>query len=247
MTNVYACPPWGLTAWELSWNAPGARSQMMFSGKARTSSFQRPHRLATATITGIGSDRNGAGYVENLKRLLDGGEHLVRVEALAPLWVIAAGRLDLTNAVLEWSAESDDLLWSYSGDDVLFLEGDYGPYGEPTTDGVWPAIQVTGLPANTVVARPSQYLTVTDGETTQGGHVLAPATSDADGVATIRLFEAVTASGYVTIGGRESIVFEALNMPRSVQPARGTFGYTWEFREVFEDEYESWTELNPWA
>ena len=68
-----------------------------------------------------------------------------------------------------------------------------------------------------------------------------------DAVATIRLFEAVTASGYVTIGGRESIVFEALNMPRSVQPARGTFGYTWEFREVFEDEYESWTELNPWA
>ena len=42
-------------------------------------------------------------------------------------------------------------------------------------------------------------------------------------------------------------MFEALGVPRAVQGVTGTFGFQWDFREVFEDEYaDGWTDVNPW-
>ena len=101
------------------------------------------------------------------------------------------------------------------------------------------------------MARPSELISVTGtAGTSETAYVLTVARSDATGVATIRTDkpEAFTLSGLVSIGQRESIVFEAAGVPRSVQGVTGTFGYQWDFREVFEDEYsDGWTEVDPWT
>lgn len=246
MTNVYAWPPVGLTGWELTTLDPISRSRSYFQGTTLSSSFQRSRRLATAHVTGIGSDSNGAGYVENLKRLLQGGRHLVRVSALAPLSVHATRGLDLTSNILQWTAAGADLMWTAGGADLTWWTGDFYLSASPTSDQGWPALAVTGLPPNKMVARPSQLITVTDGVETEASRVLTAARSDGNGAATIRTFDTFTLSGVVSIGGKESIVFEALDMPRAVQPVSGSWSYNWAFREVFEDEYEEWTELDPW-
>jgi len=247
MTNVIAWPPVGLVGWKMTTSAPVSQSVTFIQGTTRTSSFQRERRILTAVVTGIGADGNGAGYVENLIRLLQGGEHLVRIDAPAPLWALAPGRLNLLNKVMGWVEGATDMEWTDSGTDMLWGDGDYPLAGTPTTDGGWPALTVTGLPPNRMVARPSQRITVTDGTDIEASRVLTAARSDGTGTATIRTFEAFTLDGLVSIGGKESIVVKAMNMPDAVQPASGPWSYTWDFREVFADEYDTWTEVNPWT
>jgi hypothetical protein len=92
---------------------------------------------------------------------------------------------------------------------------------------------------------------VTDGETSESAYVLSVVRSDANGEATIRTdkAEAFTIGEIVSIGDAENIVFEAAEgVPQAVQGLTGDFLYTWEFREVFEDEFsDGWTDVNPWA
>lgn len=248
MTNVYAWPPVGLTGWELHVQTPISRSVGLIDGRPRTSSAQRKRRLATAVVPGINLDKAGAGYIEVLKELLAGGEHLVRVDALAPIWHLARGGQNLISRYVEWTTGGVELLWTSGGVDTYWSDN-LATYGTPTTDGGWPAITVTGLPADVIVARPGELLTVkADPDTAaESARVLTVARSDSSGTATIRIMTAVTATGLVSIGETESIVFEAMDMPRAVQPVGVDWAYTWDFREVFSDEYASWTELDPWG
>lgn len=248
MRNVYAWPPVGLTGWELHESVPISRSQSLFSGAPVTSSFQRPRRLATAIVPGIGKDQNGAGYVDVLKQLLEGGRHFVRVDCIPALWALAARDLDLRRKALRLMQGGTELMFSDGGNTLKLVSSDFALTATPTTNGGWPAIDVTGLPPNMTVARPSQRIRITasNGDT-ELVTVLAAAQSDGSGAATIRLLSATTLTGSASIGERESIVFEAMGLPRAVQPAAGTFEFTWNFREVFEDEdAEAWAELDPW-
>ncbi|MAX76557.1 hypothetical protein [Sulfitobacter sp. UBA4523] len=250
MTDVIAWPPFQLTGWELAEVYPQSRSVGLIEGRPRTSSAQRARRVATANITGIGTDQAGAGYVRMLNRMWAGKPNLVRVKCLSSLWYLAGGALNLRNNVLEWTDDGTDLLWTAGGVDLLWGDGAYALQGEPATDGPWHSLTVSGLPPSRILARPSEVISVTDGDTKESAYVLTVARSDASGVATIRTDkpEAFTLTGLVSIGQRENIVFEALGVPRSVQGVTGTFGYQWDFREVFEDEYnDGWTEVNPWG
>ncbi|WP_339764958.1 hypothetical protein [uncultured Sulfitobacter sp.] len=250
MTDVIAWPPFDLTGWELAEVYPQSRSVGLIEGRPRTSSAQRARRVATANITGIGKDLAGAGYVRMLNRMWAGKPNLVRVEACSTLWHLARGGFDLRNNVLEWTDDGTDLLWTAGGVDLLWGDGAYALQGEPATDGGWHSLTVSGLPPSRIVARPSELISVTDGDTKESAYVLTVARSDASGVATIRTDkpEAFTLTGLVSIGQRESIVFEAAGVPRSVQGVTGTFGYQWDFQEVFEDEYDDgWTEVDPWG
>jgi len=257
MTNVIAWPPVGLTGWDFHTSDPISRSLTVFGGRARTSSRLRRRRLATAMITGVGEDQSGAGYVEMLKRQLAGGQHLVRVECLPALWHLAGAGMDLKNGPLAWVEGATEMVWTAGATEMLFGDGDYALSGEPTTDSGWPALVVTGLPIGVVVARPSQLIKVMNSEGTETSRVLTVARSVAwtdpesgttTGRSVIRTETAFTLEGMVSIGDRESIVFEALDMPRAMQAPRDPRGYvfTWNFREVFADEYDSWTELDPW-
>lgn len=250
MTDVIAWPPFQLTGWELAEVYPQSRSTGLIEGRPRTSSAQRGRRVATANVTGIGTGLDGAGYVRMLNRIWAGKPNLVRVECLSSLWYLAGGGLDLRNNILEWTDEGTDLLWTAGGVDLLWGDGAYALSGEPATDGGWHSLTVSGLQPSRIVARPSELISITDGTTKESAYVLTVARSDASGVATIRTDKATafTLTGLVSIGQRENIVFEAQGVPRSVQGVTGTFGYQWDFREVFEDEYDDgWTEINPWG
>lgn len=248
MVNVIAWPPFGLTAWELDEQFPQSRSVGLIGGRARTSSALRSRRVGRAIVAGIGPNQAGAGYVRMLKRQWGGAPRLVRVECWRTLPLRAPG-VNLRNTALEWTDGGVDLLWSSGGVDLLWGDGAYNLYGVPVTSGGFYGLTVTGLPASQIVARPSDRITVTDGTTTEEGLALNVVTSDASGAATIRTdrTSAFTLSGQVSIGDPESIVFEALDEPREMQPLEGSWGYTWEFREVFSDEYaDGFTEVDPW-
>lgn len=250
MTDVIAWPPFELTGWELDEEYPQSRSVGLLQGRPRTSSALRSRRVATALTAGIGKDSSGAGYVRMLKRTWGGNPRLVRIECYSTLWFRAARGLDLTNALLEWTDDAADLLWTAGGSDLLWGDGVYALEGQSVEDGDWHSLQVTGLPPNRIVARPSNLISLASSGGVQQAYVVTVARSDGQGSAVIRTdknsaFEGV---GLVSIGHREVGVFEALQMPRAVQPVRGVFGYQWDFREVFEDEYsDGWTEVNPWG
>ena len=249
MTDVIAWPPFQITGWELAEVYPQSRSTGLIEGRPRTSSAQRGRRVATANITGIGTSLDGAGYVRMLNRLWAGAPNLVRVECLSSLWYLARSGLDLRNNILEWTDGGVELLWTAGGDELLWGDGAFATYGVPVTNDGWFSLTVTGLPPNRIVARPSELISVTDGATTEIAYVLTTARSDATGTAIIRTDKAsaFTLEGLVSIGQSEIIVFEALSVPRSVQGVSGTFGFQWDFREVFKDEYaDGWTEVNPW-
>lgn len=247
MTNVYAWPPVGLTGWEATRLDPVSRSESLIDGRARTSSAGRARRLATAIVPGINKDQSGAGYVENLKRLLAGGEHLVRVPWRSAIWFLADRPPGLVTQRLLFTSGEVDLEFTSGGVDLLFGTG-VNMIGAPATDDGWDAITVTGLPPNTIVARPSDTIEVRDETTEELRTVLALARSDGSGEAVIRILGGpITLTGHVSIGTEEQVLLEALGMPRAVQPLDGDWSYTWNFREVFADEYGSLTELNPWG
>lgn len=250
MTDVIAWPPFQLTGWELADAYPQSRSVGLIEGRPRTSSAQRARRVATANVTGIGSDRSGAGYVRMLNRMWAGRPQLVRVLACSSLWPLGRKAVDLRADVLEWTTGGAELLWTSGDETLLWSEGEYALSGEPSTVRGWHSLTVTGLPPSQIIARPSEQISVTDGTTTETAYALTVTRSDATGAATIRTDKAsaFTISGLVSIGHSESIVFEALGVPRSVRSASSDYGFQWDFREVFENEYaDGWTEVNPWG
>jgi len=248
--NVIKWPPFQLTGWELADVFPQSRSVGLIEGRARTSSAQRARRVATANVSGIGTDLDGAGYVRMLNKQWAGAPNLTRVVCLSSLWYLSRIGQDLRNTILTWTDSGTELVWTEGGTDINWGDGDYALSGAPVTDSGYYGLTVSGLPPSQVIARPSELISVTDGSTTETAYVLKTATSDAAGVATIRTDKAAafTLTGLVSIGHGEEIVFEAADVPRSVQTASGTFGFTWDFREVFSDEYAGgFVEVNPWV
>jgi len=201
-------------------------------------------------VTGIGKELAGAGYVRMLNRMWAGKPNLVRVQACSSLWHLSRLGLDLRNKALEWTSEGVELLWSVGGVELLWDDSAYPLTCVPSTDGGWNSLTVSGLPPSTIVARPSELISVTGPSSVESAYALTVTRSDASGVAVIRTDKATpfTFTDLVSIGDKENIVFEALGVPRSVQGATGTFGFQWDMREVFEDEYsDGWTEVDPWA
>ena len=246
--DVIAWPPFQLTGWELADLFPQSKSVGLIEGRSRTSSAQRARRVATANVAGIGTDLDGAGYVRMINKQWAGKPNLTRVPCLSSLWHLSRAGQDLSNTILNWTDDTD-MLWTDGSTEMLWGDGAYGLYGVPATDAGYNAVTVSGLPASQIIARPSELISVSDGATTETAYVLKTATSNADGVATIRTDKAsaFTLTGLVSIGHSESVVFEASGVPRSVQGVGDAFGFQWDFKEVFEDEYPGgFVELNPW-
>jgi hypothetical protein len=82
VVNVIAFPPVGRLSHEWSEEAPLAASRSVLTGARFVSASQRKRRLCSVTVSSLGRGGAGAGYMEVLKRLLAGGEHLVRLESL---------------------------------------------------------------------------------------------------------------------------------------------------------------------
>lgn len=244
MTNVYAWPPVGLIGWENHLHQPVSRSVALLQDQQRTSSALRARRMLTAQVNGLSDDATASGYMENLKELLQGGRHLVRLEVESPIWFLRRVRSDAPLGV--WRTGGTDGLWRTGGVDGFWSASDL--HGVAGTSGGWPVLTVTGLPPATLVIRPGELVHLYDGATVQTARAMRATVSDGDGAAVIRLMSALTGEGAVSLGGVESLVVQAESLPRSVQTLTGFGAYSWSFTQVFADEFpDGWVELNPWA
>lgn len=252
MATVYAFPPVETVGDEWDIEAPVNVSRSFFTGKRYVSAAQRVRRVASFSVSALAPDGSGAGYMSNLKILLEGGENLVRLNSPS----INPWRIDMK---LKAKRQSRQVTWSNDDDpSIEWTNGAPAPWfsgttllGEGVTDaGGFHAIAITGAPPNIIIARPGDYLTLLSpitATTGQNARVMTIARTDASGAATIRLMSQVTGSGRVNIGVSVSAVFEAVGMPRAMQPFDGDWPQVWSFREVFADEVDGgFVEVDPW-
>ncbi|MEC9433869.1 MAG: hypothetical protein VYD87_13280 [Pseudomonadota bacterium] len=248
MTNVIAWPPVNIVGAEWTEIAPVERSASLVTGREYLSATKRIRRLASLDVSAIGSDASGAGYMEMLKRLL-AGEHAVRLHSMPINWHVAAPQ-NLT----AW--QSQRISWTESGEplDWEALAWFSGAFFTASTSisGGWQVVEISGLPPSSRIATPGEFMTVFDDMADDVGHVvqvLAPAQSDESGNATVRVFETLPSitGGRVNLKSQATGVFRPVTYPRSVQPLGGDWTYSWEFREIFEDEVDEFVEVDPWS
>jgi hypothetical protein len=249
--TVYAWPPVGAVGREWDHVAPISESFSILTGKRYVSAAKPERRVAQVVVSAKSCDKSGAGYMLMLKRLLQGGQHLIRLRSQLIQRRINTADYEASrgSVPLGWDDGAADLLWTMPPTELLWYEGTLID-GTTTTSRGFPAISCTGFPPLTVVARPGEYLTVYEDEDDTVGstaQVLAPAASNILGQATIRLYSALAYGGRVRVGTRPSAVFRAIGeLPRTLIPDFGDWTYGWQFEEVFSDDVGGFTEETDW-
>ncbi len=250
--KVVAWPPVGAVGVEWTEIAPVQVSRSMVTGAERVSAFQRKRRMATISVPGIGRSTYDGGYMEMLKRHLE-GVHLVRLHSYPIAWhldrperVVARGDVytDLGQTYVRVYGLKPDTqvcrpadfltLFHPSGQDSMFDELSWQNGPDPLTwqtDGTDPM--------------PWFYSTPYGGTTVQ---VTRPVVSSSSGVAEVPVFETVPdhTQVYLIFGTAATGAFRPVSYPRAVQPNTGNWSYDWQFREVFADEVGGFVEVNPW-
>lgn len=251
--NVYAWPPVGAVSTMWTFDQASSLSESGLTGAARVSLVKPERRRAKVVVSALSKDRNGAGYSEVLKRLLRGQANLVRLNSSPINWHLddAAERSFRNGGFFGWTVGAAPLSWITGGSPLYWYSG---PQLTDVTIGTsrgFPAITVGGLPASRLVARPGEFVTVFEAAADPAERgvsimIMAPATSDADGVAVIRLFSMPPYAARVNIGARESAVFRAVSMPSSEQPVGANWSLPWEFAEVFAEDVGGFAEVEDW-
>lgn len=244
MVNVYAWPPVAVVARYWTKEQPVSRSRSLITGASYTSAAQRKRTLAGVDVAGW--PEYGAGYLEALWRLLDGGVHLVRLHSCRIPYGRTAPNDQRGGRYLDWKVPPGDVDWIMPSAPIAWFDGTI-LQGTITVSGGFPAVRIEGLPANQVVAAPGEFLTIWTQAGEENHMILTETRSDGNGVAVIRLITQPSGPGQVSIGGRETGVFElASDWPKVMN--RNTFpdNYVLEFREVFADERGPFTEIDPW-
>lgn len=250
---VYAFPPVRITA-HTPWfvRAPVNVSRSFFTGARNVSAAQRPRRVAELVVSGLSGDRDGAGYMENLRLLLRGGIGLVRLTSRPVNWWMDDSRLRARrqSRPVSWVTPDDPSVEWSDGDPVTWFAGQPLMAVAITDAGGFPAIQITGGPPNILIARPGDLVTLfapIGAVTGESARVMTTARTDAAGDAVIRLMSALTGEGRVNIGTTETAVFEVLSMSEPVQPTSGNWSYSLSFSEVFANEVPGgFDEVDPW-
>lgn len=248
--NVYPWPPVGAVGAEWTLDTPTARLRSLLTGRDQMQASQRRRRVATVHVSALARDRMGAGYCEMLKQLLDGGIHAVRLQSSPVNWWM--DELERRSAAhnsspLTWRTSGNPLAWRTGGQPLVWFTGSVAVAGTPTSSGPWTLLPVSGLPANVLVARPGDFIRIydmADASVWEVARIMRPATTSAAGSVTLKLDRMPTISGgRVNLAGQDEAVFRVVGgLPRAVQPVRGDWSYTWNFREVFADEVGGFTE-----
>lgn len=254
--KVIMWPPVGAIGTEWTEIAPVQVSRSMVTGAERVSAVQRKRRLASLTVAGFGRNTYDAGYMEMLKRYLE-GVHLVRLHSYPIAWHFdrperAIRRANVSNDngqtyVTVYGTKPDSLVLRPADFLTLFL-----PSGQTT--GLQPLDWFSGVNPvdwqtnNTTNANPVSWFS---GQPYNGTRVQVtqPVYSDDTGLAVVPVFETVPSASniYIVFGDSDTGVFRPVEYPRAKQPYLGNWEYEWEFREVFEDEVGGFTEVNPWV
>lgn len=248
--NVYPWPPVAPVKWDWHVFDPIERDTSMITGADYISATMRRRRMASIEVHGR-RDGMAAGYMESLKLLLEGGIHAVRLSSQPINWHLDATREAGTrdSSIVTWEDTGDAVTWENGGSPLTWYSGTWLTGTTGTDAAGFAIITVTGLPPNRLVARPSEFVrlfTTSDGVVAR---VLAPAFSDASGVAVIRLHSALPAvtDVRVNLGAQDSGVFRPDSLPRAAQPVSGDWTYRWELYEIFADEVDGgFTEVAPW-
>jgi len=251
MANVYAWPPVRAVGSEWTIVSLVQQSRSILSGRRYVSAAQRERRQATVVVSSLAGGATGAGYCEVLKQLLDGGVNLVRLRSHPVNWhrSVAGDQTWRQRVGIEWTSTELPLEWTEGGTELLWFKGADFAYtqvpGQP-----FPTVRVTGLSPDRLVARPGEFAnfrTSAGADPVDTHMILERAQTDSAGVAVVRLVTGPGYDGVVSLGTEDTGVFEALEIPRAVQPIRGDWTYTWRFSEVFEDEVaDGFTEVDPW-
>lgn len=238
MPEVYAWPPVTVSGWANGTTRPGSTSYGL-NGAPYYSQAQAARQTYSVNVLSAGRERGSSGYLDMLRRQLDGKPPLVRVYPLPPLHHSTfCGLLGLRGqAEIDWMATGRDMVWD--------IEWAYGTVIDAVAeaDGDWDAIRCTGLPASRTVAYPGEIVRADTGETAR---VLKREVSDEDGEALIRL-DGPLPDGEVLIGAIESVVMEITKWHTpSTQMEPGTLSLT--MREIFDTDYDTaFTEVDPWS
>jgi hypothetical protein len=251
-TKVIMWPPVGAIGTEWTEVAPVQVSRSMITGAERVSAVQRKRRMAKLIVPGVGRNTYDAGYMEMLKRYLE-GVNLVRLFSYPISWhfdrpeqVVRRGRVynDLGKTYVEVFGTAPDSEVLRPADFLtLYLPGS-GTLNTNPLDWL-----TSGAPLD--------WKTMTDpffwvsGSAYAGTTVQAtqPVISDGTGRAIVPVFETVpdTADVYLVFGAADTGAFRPMEYPRAVQPHLGNWTYEWDFREVFADEVGGFSEVNPWV
>jgi hypothetical protein len=254
--KVIMWPPVGAIGTEWTEIAPVQVSRSMVTGAERVSAIQRKRRMASLTVAGFGRTPYDAGYMEMLKRFLE-GVHLVRLYSYPVAWHFgrperAIRRAKITSDlgqtyVTVYGVKPDSLVLRPADFLTLFL-----PNGQTTDlNGIdWfnGSNPVDWQTDNTTNAEPVSWFS---GHPYGGTRVQVtqPVRSDSTGRAVVPIFETIPDVNdlYIMFGDCDTGVFRPVEYPRARQPYLGNWEYEWEFREVFADEVGGFTEVNPWA
>ena len=239
MAKVYAWPPVYAFGPEWTIDAPINSSAAWPSGARYASSAGPARRLASLSVSALACGRHGAGYMEALKRYLDGGQHYVR---------LVSRRINRGPAYPDALRQSGVL--TYSGAPGTWVGPWYtGTVLTATRQSPAFTLQVEGLPPSTTVAWPGEFVTVYRASDQAESTVMVsrPAQSNGSGVANIRTVTEASWSGRINIGTSETAVFAAMGIPRAARPLSGDWFYDWSFREVFASELSGgFEEIDPW-
>lgn len=253
--DVIAWPPVGAVGSEWTPSQPVARLRSALTGRDQMQASQRKRRLASLEVSALSAGRMGAGYCEVLKDLLAGGINAVRLRSSPINWHLDERQREavLNSHPLGWRTGSNPLGWrTTGGQPLIWFDGRVViATSASAPSGRWHNLALTGLPANTLVARPGDFIRaypVGDPATFQVARVVKPAIADGAGAVTLRLDRAITLAGArVNLAGQDEAVFRVEGaLPRAVQPLGQNWTYSWSFREVFADEVGGFTEINPW-
>ncbi|XAI95610.1 hypothetical protein [Nostoc phage Nsp-JY21] len=248
MPNVIKWPPVGLVGWEITRIDRANVERGMLTNIRRSTGSQARRRELVPVVSALSSDATGSGFMQELIEQLDGGQHLIRIDARSSVWHLRDAAARFSRRKVDWLAEdSAEVVWTLGSDSVVWGDGAFPLHGTPGTIEGRPVLTVTGFPPNQLVCRPSEGVRVFTLDEEEQARSVTTARSNNDGVAVIVLSHPISLSGPVDLGARESIVCEAVEMPRAIAPVRGNWTYQWRLREVFEAETGAWVEVDPWA
>lgn len=244
MVNVYAWPPVAVVARYWTQEQPVGRSRSLITGSSYVSAAQRKRIVAGVDVAGW--PMYSSGYLEALWRLLDGGVHLVRLNSCRIPFGKTVGAEERSGSPFQWTTPPAPIEWTTPPAEFVWFVGVYIAGEVATVRGI-PAVTVTGLPPNALVALPGEFVTFHLATGDETHMILAPVQTNSAGAATIRLASMPSASGRVSITHKETGVFEVVSdWPRVMNRNRFPGNYTIEFRQVFEDERGPFTEVDPW-
>lgn len=250
MSKVFAWPPLGALSRSWSTYAPTSMSRSLITGSEYVTAAQRKRRRAKIEVSSRFSPyQAGDGYCRALAEILDGGINCVRLRYVPRAFecdIAAPGQRSAN--IFTWETPPVGFGWIVPSDPFTWGAGAVLSYTITTVGGV-DAVIISGLPANTLVALPGEYARFYDTSGTSDTRmVIAPATSNGSGVATVKLASAAPSRAYVSLGAYDEGVFAAVSIPVGMEPASGDWSYTWEFEEVFADEGRGpFVEVNPWT